>query len=79
MASVAVVGGGTAGAAAACSLWDRLPRKHQVTLVEQGPELFHQPFVLWLMVAASNISKLPTVWPQSTRSAPFKTNVSRSS
>lgn len=58
MSSFVVIGGGTAGAAAARALRGRLPRGHRVILIEQNPELIHQPSLLWLMVGRRRLSDI---------------------
>lgn len=50
MATVLVLGGGIAGAAAANALRERLGERHRVVVVERDAEQVFAPSLLWLMV-----------------------------
>lgn len=58
MASIVIIGGGTGGAAAANSLRGNLDRRHRVTMIEERPEVFFQPSLLWLMTGRRRLQDI---------------------
>lgn len=49
-AKVVVLGGGTGGLVAAHHLRRRLPKKHEVTVIDRSPDYLFEPSLLWQLV-----------------------------
>lgn len=58
MAVVVIIGGGMGGVAAARSLGSGLDRRHRVTLIEEMPEVYFQPSLLWLMTGRRRLQDI---------------------
>lgn len=54
MSTVVIIGGGAAGAAAARALETKVGGKHDLVLIEQEPEVFFQPGLLWYLTDHRN-------------------------